>query len=172
MDEPFEILVARIETLAVDAVVNAANRMLAPGTGVDGALRVAAGPELTRATTNLSPIEVGEAVLTPGFDLPARAIIHTAAPVFVQTHDIDAARAGLARCYTSSLAIAQREAFASIAFPCLGTGNFGWPRTLACETALGACRAAIASSSSITRLIFCCFSEIDAVPYREALGRV
>jgi O-acetyl-ADP-ribose deacetylase len=171
VDERFEILVARIETLAVDAVVNAANRMLAPGTGVDGALRAAAGPDLTRATDNLGPIEVGDAVLTPGFALPARAIIHTAAPVFVQTRDIDAMRAGLARCYASSLAVAEREAFSSIAFPCLGTGNFGWPRTLACETALGACRAELASASSITRVIFCCFAETDAAPYREALKR-
>src|SRR5262245_17264911 len=77
MKAPFEVLVDRIENLAVDAVVNAANQLLAPGTGVDGALRAAAGPELTALTRQLGPVKVGQAVITPGFNLKARHIIHT-----------------------------------------------------------------------------------------------
>src|SRR6185503_1816836 len=79
---PFEIRVARIETLALDAVVNAANTRLLPGSGVDGALRAAAGEDLTLLTATLPPIEEGAAIITPGFKLPSRFIIHTAAPVW------------------------------------------------------------------------------------------
>ena len=81
MTSPFEVVVGRIETFALDAVVNAANRQLTPGTGVDGALREAAGPELTKLTSKLPAIKVGEAVITPGFKAAARFIIHTAAPI-------------------------------------------------------------------------------------------
>lgn len=82
MTAPFEIMVGRIETLALDAIVNAANRQLQPGTGVDGAIRAAAGPALTEHTDNLAELEDGGAVLTPGFKLPAKYIIHTAAPIW------------------------------------------------------------------------------------------
>lgn len=166
----FEIVVGRIETLALDAVVNAANRRLLPGSGVDGALRAAAGPELTRHTAGLPPIDVGDAILTPGFNLPARYIIHTAAPIFAATTDVDALIAGLARCYASSLALAEQHKLASIAFPCLGTGNFGWPRKLACETAIGACGHALSEASGVSHVVFCCFSEADAEPYRTLLS--
>ncbi len=165
----FQIIVGRIETLALDVVVNAANRRLLPGAGVDGALRTAAGPELTRHTSGMPPLDVGEAVLTPGFRLPARYIIHTAAPIFNAGDNERVLIAGLARCYASSLALASAHDLASIAFPCLGTGAFGWPRALACETALGACRAAQLLESCVQRVVFCCFSEADAAPYREAL---
>ena len=83
MSAPFEVLVGRIEEMSVDAIVNAANRELLPGSGVDGAIRLAAGPELTAQTENMAPIEVGGAVVTSGFKLKARLIIHTAAPIWV-----------------------------------------------------------------------------------------
>lgn len=165
----FEIVIGRIETLALDAVVNAANRALRPGTGVDGALRAAAGPELTRHTSTLPPLDVGEAVITPGYDLPARFVIHTAAPIFFSGENEDALNAGLFRCYENSIALADRRGLSSIAFPCLGTGNFGWPRETACEIALAACRAT-APGSSLDRIVFCCFTEADAAPYRTRLG--
>lgn len=166
MPARFEVIVARIETLEVDAVVNAANRRLLPGTGVDGALRAAAGPELTSFTSGIPPIDVGDAVLTPGFNLSAQYIIHTAAPIYSVNGDEDAKVVGLSRCYTSALAIAARLAITSIAFPCLGTGNFGWPRELACNIALAACE----STNEIERIVFCCFSQADAAPYLARLG--
>ena len=162
----FEVMLARIETLALDAVVNAANRHLAPGAGVDGALRRAAGPELTRATQKLGPIPEGAAVLTPGFDAPARYIIHVAAPIWFVAGAAEDKIVRLAACYTSALALAADNSLTSIAFPCLGTGNFGWPRELACETALAACREA----HRVERVVFCCFSEADAELYRDALA--
>lgn len=166
----FEVRVARIETLAVDAVVNAANRRLLPGTGVDGALRAAAGPELTRATMAMAPIEDGEAVITAAFNAPARHIIHTAAPVWTLPGDESEKIAALGACYGACIALAQRHALASLAFPCLGTGNFGWSRELACRIAIDASRAALELAPGVTQLIFCCFTEADAAPYRERLA--
>lgn len=170
MPAPFEVMVARIETLSVDAVVNAANRQLAPGTGVDGAIRAAAGPSLTAHTNTLPGLEDGEAVLTPGFNLPARNIIHTAAPIWAQDGDEGRKVAGLAGCYMSSIKLAQLHNLASLAFPCLGTGNFGWPRGFACAIAIAACEQALTEAPDVKRLIFCCFTEDDAQLYRAALS--
>jgi O-acetyl-ADP-ribose deacetylase len=170
MPAPFEIQVARIETLTLDAVVNAANTHLMPGSGVDGALRAAAGDELTMLTATIPPIVEGSAVITPGFKLPSRFIIHTAAPVWTSPGEKGAKVASLARCYTSSIELAATQNLASLAFPCLGTGNFGWPRDFACAIAVAACEEALRKATNITRLIFCCFTEADAAPYRAALA--
>jgi O-acetyl-ADP-ribose deacetylase (regulator of RNase III) len=170
MAAPFEILLARIETLDVDAVVNAANKELMPGTGVDGAIRAAAGAELTHLTNTLAPLEDGEARLTPGFNLSARHIIHTAAPIWTTPGEKGTKVAGLAACYQACIAAAGKESLTSIAFPCLGTGNFGWPRDFACAIAVAACEEALPQAPSITRVVFCCFTEADATPYRAALA--
>ncbi len=170
MAAPFEVIVGRIETLALDAVVNAANQQLAPGSGVDGALRVAAGPELTEHTSKLLGVSIGEAVITPGFNLPARFIIHTAAPIWTAEGAEGEKVAGLARCYLSSIKMAASREFESIAFPCLGTGNFGWPRGFACAIAVAACEQALETAPSVKRVVFCCFSETDAALYRAGLA--
>ncbi len=169
MSSPFEVLVGRIEELAVDAVVNAANRQLQPGSGVDGALRLAAGPGLTAHTENMAPIEVGEAVVTPGFSLKARMVIHTAAPIWGQGEE-GARVAGLAHCYMNAMKRAQENDVGSIAFPCLGTGNFGWPRGFACAIAIAACEQALVEALGVKRVVFCCFTEADAQIYRKALA--
>lgn len=170
MAAQFDIRVARIETLALDAVVNAANRQLLPGTGVDGALRAAAGPELTRLTQTMAPISEGCAVITPGFAAPARYIIHTAAPIWVLPGAEGEKIETLARCYASSIALAHTHALASIAFPCLGTGNFGWPRELARDIALKSCKQALKTAPDLRDLVFCCFTEADAALYRQTLS--
>jgi len=167
MSPRLEVLVAPIETLAVDAVVNAANARLLPGAGVDGALRRAAGPALTHLTATLPPLPPGEAVITPGFNAPARFIIHTAAPVWNGGESGDAKCAMLAACYRSAILIADAEALRSLAFPCLGAGIYGWPRDSACEIALRVC--ASAETTTLERIVFCCFSEDDAAPYRQRL---
>lgn len=170
MDARIHVFVGGIETLAVDAVVNAANAALRPGTGVDGALRAAAGPELTRLTATLPPLEEGGAVITPGFNAPARFIIHTAAPVWFEAGDEGDKRDTLAACYRACIALAHEHSLASIAFPCLGTGNFGWPRDVACATAIVACLEALAEAPAIEQLIFCCFTDADAEIYRAVFG--
>ena len=136
MSAALKIHIGRIETLALDAVVNAANRRLLPGAGVDGALRAAAGPALTELTDTLAPIEEGQAVLTPGFKLRARHIIHTAAPIWTLPGDEDEKCERLSRCYANSIALAARHQLRRIAFPCLGTGSYGWPRETAGEIAI------------------------------------
>lgn len=170
MTAPFEILVGRIEKLEVDAVVNAANTGLVPGSGVDGALRAAAGPELTEHTVKMGGVRVGEAVLTPGFKLPARHIIHTAAPIWSEDGEEGAKVAGLARCYISSIRLAHEHGFGSIAFPCLGTGHFGWPRGFACAIAIAACEQALHEAAAVKRVIYCCFTDADAQLYRAGLA--
>jgi len=170
MAAPFEILIARIETLDVDAIVNAANKQLVPGTGVDGAIRAAAGPELTEFTNTLAPLEDGEAKLTPAFKLSTRHIIHVAAPIWTADGAKGDKVRGLAGCYTAAITLAGKEGFASLAFPCLGTGNFGWPRDFACAIAVAACEEALPQATSLTRVVFCCFTEADAAPYRAALA--
>lgn len=170
MSAPFEIVVGRIEMLSVDAVVNAANRQLAPGSGVDGALRAAAGPELTQHTSRLPSLEVGESVITPGFNLPARFIIHTAAPIWTVPGPEGEKVNGLARCYQSAIKMAASRGFESIAFPCLGAGNFGWPRGFACAIAIASCEEALEAAPTLKRVVFCCFTEDDAGIYRAGLG--
>ncbi|MEZ5959485.1 MAG: macro domain-containing protein [Hyphomonadaceae bacterium] len=170
MSASFEIMVGRIETLALDAVVNAANRQLTPGMGVDGALRAAAGPRLTEATSRIPTILTGEAVITPGFDAPMKFIIHTAAPIWNDEGPRGAKVAGLAKCYTSAIKMAASRGFASIAFPCLGTGVYAWPRGFACGIAVAACEQELANAPKLKRLVFCCFTEADAKIYRDGLG--
>jgi O-acetyl-ADP-ribose deacetylase (regulator of RNase III) len=169
MAAPFEVFVGRIETLEVDAVVNAANRQLLPGGGVDGALRAAAGPELTRFTSKMRALREGEAAVTPGFDLPARFIIHTAAPVWTAPGAEGEKVSGLAHCYLACMRTAGVKKFKSIAFPCLGTGNFGWPRGFACAIAIASCEQALRDAPTLQRIIFCCFTEDDAELYRAGL---
>jgi O-acetyl-ADP-ribose deacetylase (regulator of RNase III) len=166
-----EILQAHIETLAVDAVVNAANRELLPGSGVDGALRRAAGPELTEHTARMAPVQEGEAVITPGFNAPAKHIIHTVAPIWFLAGAEEDKIAALGACYRNALAQAASLGLVSIAFPCIGTGNFGWPRELACAIAIDNVRAALKAAPSLERVIYCCFTSEDAALYRALLAQ-
>jgi O-acetyl-ADP-ribose deacetylase (regulator of RNase III) len=150
-----------ITTLAVDAIVNAANTSLAPGGGVCGAIHRAAGPELVEACARAAPCPTGQARLTPGFGLPARFVIHAVGPVWRGGHAGEAAL--LAAAYRSSLALARERQLASIAFPAISTGVFGYPLREATEIAVAAVRAEAASPGSLDSVVFACFN-------REALG--
>jgi O-acetyl-ADP-ribose deacetylase (regulator of RNase III) len=163
MPAAIEILVGRIETLALDAIVNPANRWLTPGGGADGAIRRAAGPELDQLLARAGGLSEGEALRTPGFGLPARFVIHTVAPIYTDPSRDEAARAALlASCYAACLRAAAD--LASIAFPSIGTGAYGWPIETACRIAL----AEIAAAAMTQRVVVCCFSEADADVYRAA----
>ena len=162
-----DVIVARIETLAVDAIVNAANRALLPGGGVDGAIRRAAGQALNELLLTYGGLDEGKALVTPAFKLPAASIIHTVAPVWFAPGDDGAKIERLRACYASCLAEAHRHGFAVVAFPALGTGAFGWPRDLGAGIAVAATRAAPAPPK---RVIFCCFTDADADIYRAALA--
>jgi O-acetyl-ADP-ribose deacetylase (regulator of RNase III) len=164
------VIKADITTLNVEAIVNAANSRLIPGGGVDGAINKAAGPELGKAMMAIGRCPTGEAVITPGFKLKARHVIHTVAPVYAQHKEADVWRL-LANCYRNSLRLAAENGVASIAFPSLGTGVYGIPIARACEVAITTARAFATEDNAPAEITFCCFSETDAEAYRAALAR-
>ncbi|HMM77476.1 MAG TPA: O-acetyl-ADP-ribose deacetylase [Gammaproteobacteria bacterium] len=159
---------ADITTLAVDAIVNAANEGLRGGGGVDGAIHRAAGPELLAACRRHGGCPTGEARLTPGFKLPARWVIHAVGPVW-QGGSADEA-ALLASCYRHALALAREVGAARVAFPSISTGLYGYPIALAAPLVVATVRASCAASAGLEEVLFCCFSAADLAVYRAALA--
>ncbi len=147
---------ADITTLDVDAIVNAANTSLAPGGGVCGAIHRAAGPELARACAKLGHCATGDARLTPGFQLPARFVIHAVGPVWHGGHRGEPDL--LASAYRCSLELARDHALTSIAFPAISTGIFGYPLRAATHIAVATVHA-FRQHASIARVIFACFND-------------
>ncbi len=158
--------VVDITTLATDAIVNAANTSLAPGGGVCGAIHRAAGSELARACAALGGCPTGEARLTPGFRLPARYVIHAVGPVW---RGGDAGEAELlASAYRSAMRLAAAHHLGSIAFPAISTGIYGYPLTAATDVAVRSVRAALAEGTSVSEVVFACFSGDVERAYLEA----
>jgi O-acetyl-ADP-ribose deacetylase (regulator of RNase III) len=160
-----EIVHSDITRLAVDAIVNAANTTLLGGGGVDGAIHRAAGPELLAACRELDGCPIGEARLTPAFRLPARWVVHAVGPVWRGGRRGEAAL--LAQTYESALRLALAQEARSIAFPCISTGVYRFPKREAAHIALGVLGR---HEHAFERIIVCCFGEEDVQLYREALG--
>jgi O-acetyl-ADP-ribose deacetylase (regulator of RNase III) len=166
-----ELVEGDITRQAVDAIVNAANSALAGGGGVDGAVHRAAGPRLMEECRKIGGCPTGSAVLTPGFELPARFVIHAVGPIW------NGGSRGepelLRSAYRASLEIAQREKLESIAFPSLSTGAYGYPMRDAARIALTAAREHLAAGSSLKLVRFVLFGreayETFAVAAEEAL---
>jgi RNase III regulator ymdB len=167
MHMKLEVQLADITTLAVDAIVNAANTSLLGGSGVDGAIHRVAGKELVAECRTLGGCKVGEAKLTRGYRLPARFVIHTVGPVWCGGDDGEADE--LANAYANSLRVAEANGLTSIAFPAISTGVFGYPKEEAARIAVDTVRATLKECPHIERVIFCCFGEDDAARYRRLL---
>lgn len=148
-----------ITSIAVDAIVNAANSRLAGGGGVDGAIHRAAGPELPAACRKLGGCPTGDARITPGFRLPAEYIIHTVGPVY---HGGTSGEPGqLASCYRRSLELAVEHRVRTIAFPAISTGVYGYPFEAATRVALNATIEFLMQDATLERVLFVFFSSSD-----------
>lgn len=167
MNATLEVCQADITTLAVDAIVNAANSSLLGGGGVDGAIHRAAGPELLAECRQLGGCRTGEAKITQGYRLPARWVVHTVGPVWRGGQHGEAKL--LAAAYTNSLCLAAEKGAQSIAFPCISTGVYGYPAREAAEIAVQAVCETLPQCPQIERVVFCCFSHQDAALYRRLL---
>lgn len=157
-----------ITTLHVDAIVNAANTSLLGGGGVDGAIHRAAGPGLLEECRRIGGCPTGEARITGGYDLPARFVIHAVGPVY---RGGGAGEAELLRsAYEHSLRLAEENHVRSMAFPCISTGVYGYPKPEACDIAVDAVDGWLRAHESPHEVVFCCFSEQDAQLYERRLG--
>ena len=194
-----KIIQGDITTLAVDAIVNAANQVMLGGGGVDGAIHDAAGPELYEACLKVPEVRpgvrcpTGEARITPGFRLPAKYVIHTVGPVYRDGNH--GAPEKLAACYRNSLALAAENGCKSIAFPCISTGIYGYPKEAAAQIAVREVENFLAQSRRDAEMVgrrdptppkgrarspsapqmevlFCCFSARDAAVYKRILDLV
>jgi O-acetyl-ADP-ribose deacetylase (regulator of RNase III) len=168
--ERIEVVEGDITALDVEAIVNAANERLAPGGGVCGAIHRAAGPELARACAAIGHCATGDAVVTPGFGLRARWVIHAVGPVW---HGGGAGEdALLASAYRRSLELAAREGIKSIAFPAISTGIYGFPADRAAGIAVRTVAETLARQEIPERVVLCCFSSASAALHRRALDEL
>lgn len=169
MQSRVSIVRGDITELDVDAIVNAANSTLLGGGGVDGAIHQAAGPELLAECRTLGGASTGEAKITRGYRLEAKHVIHTVGPVW---HGGDRREPELlASCYQRSLGLARDHRLASIAFPSISTGAFGYPIELAAAVAQSTVRTFLEKNAVPALVIFCCFSESDRILYLDIARR-
>jgi len=160
-----EIIRGDITQLSVDAIVNAANRSLLGGGGVDGAIHRAAGPELLRTCELLNGCNTGDAKITPGFKLPAHYVIHTVGPVWNGGKNRE--KELLASCYRQSLQIAINCGIRSIAFPNISTGVYGFPKQEAASIAFETVLFFLTDHPDIEKVLFCCFDEENFTIYNN-----
>eukprot|EP00126_Sphaerothecum_destruens_P014032 Sdes_comp24065_c0_seq1m22129 len=162
-----------ITSLAVSAIVNAANNSLLGGGGVDGAIHRAAGPELLKECRLLNGCETGKAKITNGYRLPAQYVIHSVGPVYHEYHFESEAESVLRSCYQNCFRLASDRGLSSIAFPCISTGVYGFPNEKACEIAIESALDWFQKEhGSLQYVIFCVFLDKDEAIYRDKLSKI
>lgn len=154
-----------ITTLHVDAIVNAANNSLLGGGGVDGAIHKAAGPELLEECRALKGCQTGESRITKAYDLPSKFVIHSVGPVWQGGKNNEEAL--LESAYKSALELAYSNNCESIAFPCISTGAYNFPKRDAAEIAIKTCQDFLDRTGNNMQIIFCCFDDINYMIYKE-----
>lgn len=164
-----KIIQADITTLEVDAIVNAANRSLLGGGGVDGAIHHAAGPELLEACRQLKGCETGQAKITEAFQLPAKWVIHTVGPIWSNGLKDEAAL--LASCYIECMRLAEEYNLRSIAFPAISCGVYLFPVNQAARIAISTLGHVLEDNSQLDVVYLCCFGEEVFDAYEKALDR-
>lgn len=160
-----KVIIEDITTLEVDAIVNAANKSLLGGSGVDGAIHNAAGPQLLEFNKTLGGCETGEAKIAPGFNLPAKYIIHTVGPIYLNSENDSIL---LENCYNNSLNLAVKNNLKSIAFPSISTGVYGYPIKEAAKVAVGAIKKWLSQDNQLD-IILCCFDQNNYDAINEEL---
>ncbi len=168
MNSKIEIQKGDITKLKVDAIVNAANTSLLGGGGVDGAIHRAAGPELLEFNRKLGGCPTGEAKISPGFNLPAKFIIHTVGPVWNGGNNNEDKL--LANCYRNSLELAAENELKSIAFPAISTGVYRFPLEHAAKIAVNEVGKFLTQNKSLEKVIFVCFDEENLNIYSRLLN--
>jgi len=164
-----EVIQGDITALKVDAIVNAANQSLLGGGGVDGAIHRKAGPKLLEECRTLKGCETGKAKLTKGYDLPSRYVIHAVGPVWSDGKRNEEAL--LKSCYDGSLDIAAQNDLTSIAFPCISTGIYRFPKPKAADIAIQTVQEYLRKSHQIKKVCFVCFSQDDYLLYADRLDK-
>lgn len=167
MSERISIVQGDITRLQVDAIVNAANSSLLGGSGVDGAIHDAAGPELREYNRTLGGCPTGEARISPGFKLPARWVISTVGPIWQDGHHQEDEL--MANCYKNSLALAEQHGIKSIAFPAISTGIYGFPLERATKIAVAETRRFLEAHSLPEQVIFVCFGDHAYQVYQQTV---
>ncbi|WP_435896088.1 O-acetyl-ADP-ribose deacetylase [Oceaniferula spumae] len=158
---------ADITTLEVDAIVNAANSRLLGGGGVDGAIHRAAGPNLLTECETLGGCRAGQSKITKGYQLPAKHIIHTVGPIWHGGHNTEEEK--LESCYLTSLQLCLEHHIKSIAFPCISTGVYRFPKQRAAEIAVATCTNFQNTHTEAPEITFCCFEKEDFDIYQQLL---
>jgi len=166
--ERMQAVAGDIARMDVDAIVNAANERLIRGGGVDGAIHRAAGPELQEELLTFGGCPTGQARISRAYRLPVKRIIHTVGPVWRGGGAGEAEL--LASCYRNSLALAVAHKLATIAFPAISTGIYGYPLELAARVAVATVADTLKREAAIRRVVFCCFGEDALAAYRRELA--